>query len=511
MTGKARRFDLQVLILAWLAFSLRVFGLDFQSLWRDEVDALRFATRALPQLLETFRTPGENGPLYFLALRFWLAAGGRSEFSLRFPSVWVGTVAVLVIFVLVRRLAGRRPALIAALLAATAPYLIWYGQEAKMYAALTLLAPLSLWLTVEACQRGGWWRWLLLYAVTVLCFYTHLLAALVAAVQVLWLLILPSWGRPARRWLIAAGYLAALFLPYLPLFRWQAGMWLSPFETGHPFVPLGDILAVLAVAFSQGLLQAKTPIALLPAILALVAGIGLCATGSAAQRGASGGSTESEWSTLPPSVGGWRVVAMLSVWLFLPPLAVYGVSLGMPIFTDRYLIWCMPAFLALASLGIVALARAWRPLGAVVLAAMLVVNGAGLWAQRSQPIKSDFRAAARFVLAHRQPGDLLLFQIPYSRYPFSYYSNGGVPEELSARGDLPWMEGPFTNNGASEVVIAEQMARGTAGRRAVWLIASEVVLWDQRELTRAWLSSNGQVTDQADFTRVSVARFELGK
>jgi mannosyltransferase len=502
MSVKARRFELMVLILAWLAFAMRVAGMDFQSLWRDEVDALRFATRALPELLETFRRPGENGPVFFLALRPWLAASGHSEFALRFPSAWASTLAVPVIYVLVKRLTGGRPALIAALLSATAPYLIWYGQEAKMYGALTLLVPLSLWLTVEAVQRGGLWRWLLLYSVTTLCLYTHLLAVLVVPVQALWLLIVPSAWRPAQRWITAIVYPTVLFLPYLPLLRWLAGMWLSPFETGHPFVPLGDILAVLAVAYSRGVLPVKAPISLLPALLALVAGLGLWASGPSTQRISSG----------PPALGDrWRVVTMLAVWLFLPPLAVYCISLGMPVFTDRYLIWCMPAFLALASLGTVALARVWRPLGATVLVAMLAASLAGTWAQSSRPIKSDFRSAARFVLDHQQPGDLLIFQIPYSRYAFSYYSNAGKPEEPSTTGKLPWMDGPFTNNGVNEVAVAEQMARGTAGSRAAWLIASEVPMWDQRELTRAWLSDNGKVTDQADFARVSVIHYDLKK
>jgi mannosyltransferase len=509
MTGKASRSEPLALILAWLAFALRVFGLGFQSLWRDEVDALRFATRALPELLETFRTPGENGPFFFLALRPWLKVGGFSEFALRFPSACAGTLAVPVLYVLVKRLAGKRPAVIAALLAATAPYMVWYGQDAKMYATLTLLVPLSLWFSVETAQRGSLWRWLLLYIVTTLCFYTHLLAALVVPVQALWLLILSTGRTPARRWVTVAIYLAALLLPYLPLLRWQSSMWLSPYETGHSFVPLGDILAVLAVAFSRGVLPVKAPISMLPAILALVAGLGLWATAPSAQHDSFG---------LPTRGDRWRVVAVLAVWLFLPPLAVYGVSLGMPLFTDRYLIWCMPAFLALASLGITALARAWRPLGATVLAGMLVASLAGVWAQGSQPIKSDFRAAARFVLAHQRPGDLLMFQIPYNRYTFSYYSagnytaqDGRVPEEPSSNGELPWVDGPFTNDGAIEVTIAEQMAQKTAGSRAVWLIASEVSLWDQRELTQLWLSDNGEATDQADFARVSVTRYEMKK
>jgi hypothetical protein len=366
-----------------------------------------------------------------------------------------------------------------------------------------------LWLTVEAAQHGSMRRWVLLYIVTSLCFYTHLLAALIVPVQVLWLLILSTGRTSVRRWIGPAIYLAALLLPYLPLLRWQSSMWLSPFETGHPFVPLGDIFAVLAVAFSRGVLPVRAPISLLPAILALVAGLGLWATAPSTQRTGSSSSTRKDR---------WRVVAVLGVWLFLPPLAVYGVSLGMPLFTDRYLIWCMPAFLALASLGIIAFARVWRPLGAAVLAGMLAAGLAGVWAQGTQPVKSDFRAAARFVLAHQRPGDLLVFQIPYNRFTFSYYSaenhtgqDGRVPEEPSLNGELPWVDGPFTNDGATQVAVAEQMVQRTAGSRGVWLIASEVPMWDQRGLTQRWLSDNGNATDRADFVRVSVTRYELKK
>jgi hypothetical protein len=78
-----------VLAVTLLAFALRALSLISQSLWRDEVDALLFATRPLPQLLEMFRQPGQNGPLFFLLLRPGLAAAGHSEFSLRFPALFL--------------------------------------------------------------------------------------------------------------------------------------------------------------------------------------------------------------------------------------------------------------------------------------------------------------------------------------------------------------------------------------------------------------------------------------
>lgn len=520
MTGRPPRIlqtDLTrfwlLLGLIWLAFALRTRSLTAQSLWRDEVDALIFATRPLPEVLATFHQPGQNGPLFFLALRPWLAAAGRSEFSLRFTSALAGTLAVPIIYLLMHRLIeDRKPALATALLVATAPYLVWYGQEAKMYAALTVLAPASLLLAVEVARHRGWWRWALLYAVTSLGFYTHLLAALVVPVQVLWLLLLPvapssgvaeaggqrSSGRPARlrRGLAVAAYLVALILPYLPLLRWQSRLWLaSAQETGFPFVPLSDIMLVLASAFSRGILPVEHPFTLLPYVLAVVAGVGLWAA-----RQSQG----PRRAVVMP----WQTVLLLCIWLLLPPLAVYGISLKVPVFTDRYLIWTLPAFLALAGLGVVALARAWRPLGLMALAAMVVLNLVSVGAQTRQPIKSDFRAAAQYVLAHRQPGDLLVYQIPYIRYTFAYYaSRDADPEDGSLRG----LDGPYTNSGMSEAEVGDHMARGTEGATAAWLIASEVPLWDQQGLAERWLAAHATATHHAGFARVSVTRYELEK
>jgi len=504
ITSAGRNGAWLLLGLTWLAFAARVSTLTAQSLWRDEVDALIFATRPLPELLGMFRQPAQNGPLFFLVLRPWLAMTGRSEFALRFPSALAGVLAVPILYLLVYRLVqDRRPASLVALLAATAPYLVWYGQEAKMYAALTVLVPASLLLTVEIVRRGGWWRWVLLYLTTSLSFYTHLLAALVVPVQVLWLLFLPV-ARPARgeevgssgepgRWtasrrsLAAVGYLTALILPYLPLLWWQRQLLLAPSQqTGFPFVPLSDIFLVLAAAFNRGILPVTQPITLLPFMLGAAAALVLWPMGKAA--------------------GPWRTVALLLIWLLLPPLILYGISFKAPVFTDRYLIWIMPAWLALVALGVMALARVWRPLGLATLAAIVALNLVSVGVQASQPIKSDFRAAARYVLANRQAGDLLIYQIPYIRYTFIYYaSQDADPNDATLRG----VDGLYTNSGMSEAEVAARMASDTAGVQAVWLIASEVSMWDERGLVEQWLAAHGTVTRHAEFARVSVTRYEL--
>ncbi len=468
--------------LTWLAFVVRVYHLTYQSLWRDEVDTMLFATRSLPELLEMFRKPGENGPLFFLALRPWLAAAGTSEFALRFPSALAGALAVPMLYVLVRRLVGQRAASIAALLSTVAPYLVWYGQEAKMYALLTVAVPLSLWLTLEVTRRHGWVRWVVLYVVTTLSFYAHVLAALVIPLQAVWLVVACRNRSLRRRIAEAAIYLVALILPYSPMIWWQAKLWLSPtFKTGLPFVPLSDILTVLLVGFTRGILPVSSPLTLLPAVLGLFAGVGLWASNSP---------TETKFQKRSS-------IVLLSSWLLLPPILLYAVSLEMPIFADRYLIWVMPAYLALIATGIVALYDAWRPLGFLTLGACLALNLAGIWNQTSQPIKADMRGAAQYVMAAKTNDDLLVFQIPYNRFAFTYYAGD----------DFQWLDGPYTNNGMAEAEFGNHMAEDVADHGVIWLVSSEASMWDDRDLTGKWLAAHFALDSEIELSRVTVYRY----
>lgn len=498
-----RAIRVAILATTLLAFALRVLTLLSQSLWRDEVDALLFATRPLPQLLEMFRQPGQNGPLFFLALRPWFAAAGTNEFSLRFPAALAGTLSIPLIYVLMVRLIDRRVALLTALFVAIAPYAIWYGQEAKMYALLTVLVPASLLAVVEIARRGGWQPWVMLYVLTSLGFYTHLLAALIVPVQVLWLLILP-WASQPRRVFGVVLYVLMLGMPYVPFLRWIPPLWTSSYQTGHPFVPLATIFQILAGAFSRGVLSIQ-PVTLLPYMIALVAGVVLWpALAVGHLEGLRSDESQTLWRTDSRLVARRGVLILLVLWLLAPPLLLYAVSLGMPIFTDRYLIWTIPAYCALIACGVVALNRTWRRTGVAVALVIFALNGWSMYLQASQPIKADFRAAAAYVRASYQAGDVVLYQIPYNRYTFSYYASGRAEPE-----DPAWagVEGPYTNHGMTEAEADAWMATRIGGAKTVWLIASEVSMWDERNLAGQWLDANATIADRAEFARVSVTRY----
>ena len=104
---------------------------------------------------------------------------GWSEWCLRFPSVFFGTLippllAAAAIALTRRRLIGT----VTALLAALHPLLVYYSQEARMYALLTalgvLLGYLVIHIVVYPDQRQWYWGAYVLVATAAV--YTHYFA-----------------------------------------------------------------------------------------------------------------------------------------------------------------------------------------------------------------------------------------------------------------------------------------------------------------------------------------------
>jgi len=476
---------ISLLVLA--AFAVRAVSLDAQSLWRDEVDALHFATAPWLEMLSTFTRPGWNGPFYFLLLRGWIALTGASEYAMRFLSLALGVLCVPLVYVLGRRLFDRPVGMFAALLVALSPYLAWYGQEVKMYTLTPALALLAIYGLRRAVEGDGWRWWAVQVVATSLAFYSHILAALLIPVQVL--LYLTWWPQARKQWAGALVSLACLTLPYLPLVVWQAPLMLQTRETGfHPY-SLGEMTEILLNGWSLGILSWGWPWGMvLMGVLAV-------------------------WGLVNPLLlgGGERGIRnrlALVEWLVTPLLAVWVISLRQPLFTDRYLVWAAPAFYLLVALGLAFPWRfgIWGRRAAVLLAGLILVfNGVNLRRQATVPIKSDFRAAAAHVADHCASGELIVFQIPYGKYTFDYY----FPQD-----EYPWAEGLYTNHRIpdgsylmSEQEAARRMREMTAEYDTIWLVATETEMWDERGLVQAWLEANGERVNEAHFMRVDTYQY----
>jgi mannosyltransferase len=493
-----------LLAITLVAFLLRAPHLDTQSLWRDEVDVIRLANELLPQspvgelkallvpLVRRLTQTGYNGPLYFLLMRGWLNLVGDGEFALRYPALCCGVLAVPLSYRVGRRLVGLPAAVMAALLVAISPYPIWYSQDAKMYTLVTALTLLSLTYLLEALATGQlrWWGGFVLFVS--LSLYVHILSALMMPVYVAaFLLARPLPAREWRRGLVAFGL---LILPYLPLLIWQLPLVLNSYDTGHPFYPIDRMLSLLFNLYARGVAMVGSWVVMAGFVFAILGGLFLSVRESRRSMSVN---------KRLPAPGGSRWRLFLLIWLLLPILLVYLISLRTPIFEPRYLIYITPAFYLLAGLGIVALSRqSWVAAG-LALAVVLSFSLLGVWVQATVPIKSDFRAAAGYITIHRQNNMPIMFQMPYVRDTFDYYFD----DEYVA------LEGPWTNGGESEADVEDRMGRLLEAYPEMWLVASESWLWDSRDLTQSWLDRHAELMESASFTLVDVYHYnlEMGK
>jgi mannosyltransferase len=353
-----------------------------------------------------------------------------------------------------------------------------------MYALVTALALLSTHLLLRALGERRSGLWLGYVIVTTALFYVHVLTPLILPVQALLALFLYPRAVRSAGAILAAG---ALTLPYLPLVVWQMPHLLEPAETGFPPVPLVEMAQRQSEAFSRGIIgwPATVPLALWLG----AAGLGLVLAVQPAHR--------------PTRAADVRVAVGLAGWAVLPLVALYLISTRRPLFTERYLIWTLPAwwlFIAGALVGLARRGRAGHWLATGWIAGLAITGLLGIGYQWRTPVRADFRAAAATVARGYEPGELVVFQIPYLQTTFDYYAEGL---------DYEAAEGPYTNYGNTPEETTDYLEGVTTGHRRVWLILSEAPMWDARGLTAAWFEQNGQLVEETTLNRVTVGYWEL--
>ncbi len=527
-----RRLLLLALTLA--GFGWRAHALSAQSLWRDEVDAIFFALRDLPETLAMAVQPGQNGVLYFLGLRPWLQAVGTSEFALRYPSVLLGVAAIPLLWQVGRRLISGKishstvianveadhagangrlaldrelPPLMAALFLAVNPYQLWYAQEGKMYALIVFLTLLATWLWLDGMGRGGWRPWLLYCATVTVAMYAHLLMILLIPLHILWFFI--AWPQSRQHWRSYGLALAGLTLPYLPMVVWQWDMLMIPEQqTGFQRTPLLAMLERMLMSHARGFMPDGDGLWLAPFYFVGLAGLllGWLEIG------------RPEPDELP-ALGAWRRHALTVSWLLAPIAFIYLMSLREPVFTVRYIIWIAPAAMLIVALGI---QLVWTNSGRlqVPLTALLVAYIVGFWLyagweQKTTSLKYDLRSAVTAIAGLRDPNnELLILQIPHMEYAYRYYSSDLGPDpfgESDARLGW-WAHGLWTNHGLPDeearADVDRQMRNVVAGARDIWVMRSEVEMWDRRHLMDEWLDQNADLIEIESFHGTEMRHYQ---
>jgi hypothetical protein len=279
--------------------------------------------------------------------------------------------------------------------------------------------------------------------------------------------------------------------------------------TGFQFTPLPEMLRTILLNQARGFMAGDPLLWLAPIWFIGTIGLLLGFTEMGTRR-ASPGST--------PIAPGRRFL-MLATWAIVPILSIWVISMRQAVFTDRYVIWTLPAVMLLVALGLQVL-RAnlgqWgAPLAAAGLVYILLFWLVVDWQQHTNVIKYDLRAAVQQVATERDPESLLILQIPHLEYAYRYYSSdmGTQPFAGSTERLGNWVGGVWTNgdwdDAAASRLTDQQMRTITQNAGEVWVIVSEAEMWDRRRLMDQWLAENAELTLSSDYHGVRVRRYDV--
>ncbi len=511
-----------VLAITLLAAGLRAFQIGAKTLWLDEAFSLWVARHPLPELWNWLVRIDQHPPLYYTLLHFWLAFGD-GEAALRSLSALAGIATVPVMYGLGRAIGGHRLGLLAALLLAISPLHVQFGQEARMYALLTLMATLAMWGLAwllkepEAATRPigfgwrSWWRarcgvrasdrlawvadaaWLAYVVGTVGALLSHNTAVFlpISANLIAWIAWWPHRRERRgflRNWLLAQGAVVLLWSIWAPAFLAQSLMVYREF-----WIPKPDLLYIVV---TMQMLYASFigPSLLLRPWLDLTV-LGMAAVGCWGWRG------ERRW-----------LAFTLALWL-VAPVGELIVSIWRPIFYIRTLIWTsIPLYLAIAAgvirLGSLALLphrAAWQR---AALVALVAINAGGLGNYYFGFQKEAWDQGAAYIAQRVWPDDLILFNATWVQLPFDYYfrrysrpvAEHGVPVDLFDRGLEPKMR-------REDLPRLEELAKG---HRRVWLVYSHNWYTDPEGLIPAALERLGRLADRRQFNGLRVDLYEIG-
>lgn len=397
-------FFAQVFFLC-LAFALRLYRLEAQSLWADEGNSAAMALRDFNSIA-LHSAADIHPPLYYWLLKLWTIPIGTSEWALRSLSAFLGTLLVALIYALGKELWDEKVALISLALAALHPFQVYYAQEARMYMLVAFLGALSFWATLRWWKKESFRAGAIFVLATAMGLYTHYSFPILLVAQNLAFLLFLTANNFRRR-IGVRGYVARwLLLQVLPFILYAPWAFIAVKRlTSWPAIAEYDVLTAVKEA-----LRTITfgPASKLPVASALVV-ISLLFIGSGFYWRKS-----------------WRTIVSLWAWLLAPFLMMLLLGLFRGAYL-KFLLIAAPPFCLLLALSFSNLKGFGRLAGAFFLLCILLLFSTALRDLYFHFTKDDYRGIARYIEATEKPGDVVILNAPGQIDVFSYYYRGNLP------------------------------------------------------------------------------------
>jgi mannosyltransferase len=372
------------LIPAALTLLVGLYKIQGPSFSRDETATLAAVHRSFPQLVRMLGTVDVVHGAYYALIWVVVRVGGAGEFAVRLPSAVALAVGAALVTALGRRLVSAWAGLAAGLVFAVLPSVSWFAETAREGALVAALATAASYCLVRVLQAEATRRrWLIGYGVVLAALgLANLFGLLLVLAHAVTLACLRGRYRVDRR--LVLGWMAAAVAALIVVSPVAVAGY-GQLHQIHWLEPPG-LQAVLSVRRIIG----ETLLFLLT--------VAICLAGVAASAAGGRARLPRNWPA--------GLVALGLPWLILPPAILLIASLAHPVYTYRYIVYCIPAAALLIGAAVAALGRYAGPV------ALVLIVAAGLHTQSAQRYPDahgiNIRAADRVVARHAEPGDALL-------------------------------------------------------------------------------------------------------
>ena len=386
----------KIALVALCSFAglIRFYKLGEKQLWLDEIIQILHSTPSNIRELLTAVTEDRGGvPLDYLLQHFVISLLGTTEFTARLHAAIFGTLTIVVLYSLVKRLFEHDVAFLATLLFAVYPLHHHYSQEGRPYALFTFLTVCSFISFLNVLQKSGKQYWLIyILNLTVLLYANYfgifvIFSQLAFALTLIFPKVRESFSVRQR---VDARLLAKLGLASATAFAFLIPWIFFGIKTVYGYEPAPDVFGVKLI--SRIIRELGDQSTLLGGIVVALAVIGIVQLARSRRYGH---------------------LSFLLCWAVLSlPFILLLLWIKEYFFVGRQLLFMTPALFVLVAVGISYLAESIKPrykflATAAVTVVLVVVSLSVIW--NHIPEKSvDFKAAGQFLSQNVKAGDIVI-------------------------------------------------------------------------------------------------------
>jgi len=232
-----------ILLLLFITVLLRLFHLNFEDYWFDELTSFWLADPRISDqntYVQRYLNPGQPDQItFYFFLKYFFKIFGYSDVVGRYFSFIFGSLAIPIIVYSSFKIKSNNSFLFLFFLLSINTYLITYSQEVRVYSLFLFISSINIFLfiklTNDISQKSEWYLYLSFLISNILNTSLHIFAFLIAVSQIVFLLYLYYSNKSNHSKLIMTTLLSVLFgLAFnyeFIFFKSDVITWISPLES----------------------------------------------------------------------------------------------------------------------------------------------------------------------------------------------------------------------------------------------------------------------------------------